>query len=316
MDYKKAFAEAVKYFMDERQKGNFSVKHIIILTAFEWFVFDAQEFEKLFWKDPRFKKIYIDYTSSSSLLSKTGDVYDEFIELFKTLNSRVSLVDDPKIKCAYFNLKESHSDRQLIAIYKLLSTDTLLKDFNPNDANTLNKEFYNELLYILGLEEQKSGGKKLISQAKKPQIASLYENIARNLKLAGHAQEFETIIRLMIIWVNRILFLKLLESQLVKWNDDTTYRFLNIQTINDFDRMKIFFFDILANKPHDRANQEFGKIPYLNSSLFEMNEIEKKYIDISSLEDNCELPYYSKTVLKDAHSNRKSEDVKYVGVFV
>jgi len=304
---KKALHEAVLYFMRERHSGNNTLYHIIITDFYNWFVFDAKDFEKLFWKNSSIKKIFDSVKDPSVLGSRTEDFYD-LVET-QIADMKENLIDDKVIECAYFNLRDTRSEKENIALYKLLSKDTLLKEFNPNDANTLNKVFYSELLYILGLEEQKSGGKKLISQAKSPQRASLYENIARNLKLAGHAQEFETIIRLMIIWVNRILFLKLLESQLVKWNDDSTYRFLNIQTINDFDRMKIFFFDILANKPHDRANKEFGKIPYLNSSLFEMNEIEKKYIDISSLEDNCELPYYAKTVLKDAHDKRKDGKV-------
>ncbi len=304
---KKALHEAVLYFMRERHSGNNTLYHIIITDFYNWFVFDAKDFEKLFWKNSSIKKIFDSVKDPSVLGSRTEDFYD--LVAIQIADMKENLIDDKVIECAYFNLRDKRSEKENIALLKLLSKDTLLKEFNPNDANTLNKVFYSELLYILGLEEQKSGGKKLISQAKSPQRASLYENIARNLKLAGHTQEFETIIRLMIIWVNRILFLKLLESQLVKWNDDSTYRFLNIQTINDFDRMKIFFFDILANKPHDRANQEFGHIPYLNSSLFEMNEIEKKYIDISSLEDNCELPYFSKTVLKDAHNKRKDGEV-------
>ena len=64
-------------------------------------------------------------------------------------------------------------------IYKLLSSDTLLKEFNPNDANSLNKDFYNELLYILGLEEKKDKSKKLIQRASNPQAGTFYENIVK-----------------------------------------------------------------------------------------------------------------------------------------
>ncbi|BAF72267.1 DUF7149 domain-containing protein [Sulfurovum sp. NBC37-1] len=304
---KKALHEAILYFMRERKKGNNRLYHIIITDFYRWFVFDAKDFDKLFWQDREIKKVFESVKDSSVLGDRTEDFYRMIAEQISGMKE--NLIDDKVIEAAYFDLRDARKPKETIALYKLLSKDTLLKAFNPNDANTLNKEFYNELLYILGLEEQKSGGKKLISRAKKPHGASLYENIARNLKLAGHTQEFEVIIRLMIVWINRILFLKLLESQLVKWNGDTKYRFLNRQTIDDFDRMKIFFFDILANRPHDRAHKEFGHIPYLNSSLFEMNEIEKKYIDISSLEDNCELPYYSKTVLKDTRGKRKEGSV-------
>ncbi len=300
---RKALHEAILYFMRERDRGNRAIYHIVITDFYRWFVFDARDFERLFWRNPRIKAIFESVKNPSVLGNRTEDFYQMVSEEIAQMQD--NLIDDTELTCAHFDLLGARSDRQSIALYKLLSPDTLLKKFNPNDANTLNKAFYNELLYLLGLEERKSGGKKLIAQAKDPQRASLYENIARNLKLAGHPQEFETIIRLMIIWVNRILFLKLLESQLVKWNDDNRYRFLNIETIHDFDRMKIFFFDILANRPQERAHQEFGHIPYLNSSLFEMSRIEKDYIDISSLEDNIPLPYYAKTVLKDAHGQRQ-----------
>ena len=235
-------------------------------------------------------------------------MYAELIALLKTPPKSASS-NEPTIEAAYFNLSVPHNSKQLVAIYKLLSPDTLLKHFNPNDANTLNKDFYAELLYILGLEEVKSKGKKLIQRATKPQHASLYENTARNLKMDGHAQDFEVIIRLIIVWMNRILFLKLLESQLTKWNEESKYKFLNIQTIHDFDKMKIFFFDILSNKPHQRDHKEYEHIPYLNSSLFEKNEIEKHYIDISSLEDDCPLPYYAKTILKNPNGKRKTGEI-------
>jgi type II restriction/modification system DNA methylase subunit YeeA len=306
---KKAFAEAVKYFMDERSAGNFAIKHIIILTAFEWFVFDAKEFEKLFWQDRQFKKIYTDYTNSSSLLSKTGDVYEEFIKLFGSVNSKVNLFEDANITCAYFNLKETHSEKQLIAIYKLLSPDTLQKKFNPNDANTLNKAFYSELLYILGLEEVKSGGKKLIQRAKSEHSGALYENITQKLVQYGKPTDFESVIRLMIIWINRILFLKLLESQLIKWNGSKEFAFLNAQKIKDFDQLEMLFFDILAKRPYDRGHREFDYVPYLNSSLFEPHAFEQQFLTIATLQDDCMMPYYSKTVLKDDNTKRKEGEV-------
>ena len=300
---KKSLHEAILYFMRERDNGNNTLYHIIITDFYRWFVFDAKDFEKLFWKNKKFRQIFESVKDPSVIGDRTEDFYA--MAAIEIEEMKENLIDDKIIECAYFDLREKRNDKEIIALFKLLSPDTLLKQFNPNDANSLNKEFYNELLYILGLEEVKSGGKKLIARAKQPEEASLYENISRNLKLAGCSQDFETILRLMIIWINRILFLKLLESQLVKWNKNDKYKFLNAETIADFDRLKIFFFDILANKPYERAHRDFDHIPYLNSSLFEMHDIEKKYIDISSLEDNCTLPYYAKTVLRDGHGKRK-----------
>ena len=65
-------------------------------------------------------------------------------------------------------------------LYKLLSADCLLKEFNPNDANSLNREFYAELLYILGLEESKDGGKKVIGKTKNRKMARYMKISATN----------------------------------------------------------------------------------------------------------------------------------------
>lgn len=306
---RKAFAEAIKYFMDERKSGNYNVRHIMILTAFEWFVFDAKDFERLFWQDKDFKKIYKDYTNPDSLLSKTGDVYNEFSALIPKKKSTTNLFEDLEIDCAYFNLKENHSEKNLIAIYKLLSSDCLLKEFNPNDANSLNREFYTELLYILGLEEVKEGGKKLIGRAKNPQSGSLYENILEKLTQYGKPNDFESIIKLMIIWINRILFLKLLESQIVKWNNNQDYRFLNTDKIDDYDQLEMLFFEILAKKQSDRKHREFDHIPYLNSSLFEPHEMEESGMRISNLY-NADMNYSPKTVIKDEYRAKKTGEVK------
>ena len=159
------------------------------------------------------------------------------------------------------------------------------------------------------MEEVKSSGKKLIQRAKAEHSGALYENIVQKLIQYGKSTDFESVIRLMIIWINRILFLKLLESQLIKWNDSQEYAFLNAKKIKDFDRLEMLFFDILAKKPHERGHRDFDYVPYLNSSLFEPHAFEQKFLTIATLQDDCIMPYYAKTVLKDAHSKRKDGSV-------
>jgi adenine-specific DNA-methyltransferase len=301
---RKALHEAILYFMQERDEGNNDLKHIIILTAFKWFVFDAKEFDRLFWSDRQIKKIYTDFKSPSILGDKTKDFYEAIAKHLK-----VNVADEIEIKCAHFDLSKELNKKELIAIYKLLSPDSLLKAFNPNDANTLNREFYSELLYILGLEEVKEGGKKLIGRAKSPQLGSLYENIGGKLTQYGKPNDFESIIKLMIIWINRILFLKLLESQIVKWNTNPSFKFLNAKKIDDFDKLEMLFFEVLAKKPRDRNHREFDYIPYLNSSLFELHEMEEKSLKISNLADDTHIAYYTKTVIKDEKSTKKTGEV-------
>lgn len=301
---RKAFHEAILYFMQERAEGNVNLKHIIILTAFSWFIFDAKDFDRLFWQNKQIKKIYTNYKNPSILGDNTKDFYENIAK--ELPNLKANLIDDLEIECAYFNLQEPQKPKDLIAIYKLLSPDALLKEFNPNDANSLNREFYSELLYILGLEEIKQGSKKIIGKATASQAGSFYENIANKLTQYNRPNDFETIIKLIIIWINRILFLKLLESQIVSWNKNKEFKFLNADKINDYDKLEMLFFEILAKRPKTRKHREFDYIPYLNSSLFEIHENETKYLTISTLEDDAKINYYSKTIIKDEKRAKKS----------
>jgi len=299
---KKAFFESILYFMNERNEGNDTLKHIIITNLESWFIYDARDYERLFWSDKNFRKRFLEWQKGGLLNSKTEYFYNDIAKPFcQSIES--------EIECGYFELEEQ-SEKNLTAIFKLLHPDSLLKEFNPNDANSLNREFYAELLYILGLEEVKEGGKKLISRAKNPQSGSFYENISEKLNHYGKPNDFESIIKLMIIWINRILFLKLLESQIVKWNQNGEYKFLNSQKIDDFDKLEMLFFDILAKKPNERTHKEFDYIPYLNSSLFEIHEHEDKTLKISNLADDAKIPYYSKTVIKDKNGNKKTGKIK------
>ena len=305
---KKSFHEAILYFFRERDKGNNSVFYIIITDFYGWFVFDAKDFDRLFWQNKTLKKIYTDHKDPSIMGDKTKDFYESMARELPKI--KINLFDDTEIECAYFNLKTGEnatSEKELTSIYKLLSSDGLLKEFNPNDANSLNREFYSELLYILGLEEVKDGGKKLISRAKVPQNGSFYENISNKLGHYTKPNDFETIIKLIIIWINRILFLKLLEGQIVSWNGNhKEYKFLDSAKINDFDKLEMLFFEILAKKIADRQHREFDYIPYLNSSLFEMHEQEDTLLKISNLSDDATIEYYAKTVIRDEKTNRKS----------
>lgn len=301
---RKAFHEAIFYFMQERERGNDKLTHIVITDFYEWFVFDAQDFDRLFWRNEKLKKTFHAYHDPNLLTKSTAEVYAAIeAELPKMLKD---LFTEVVIDCAYFNVTAPTkiNDKELIAIYKLLSPDSLLKAFNPNDANSLNREFYNELLYILGLEEIKKGGKRLISAA--GTAGSFYVGIADKLDQQDKPHAFEDVIKLIIIWINRVLFLKLLESQIVTWTGDKTSRFLSADKISGYDGLENLFFDTLARRVPDRTNKSFTYIPYLNSSLFEMQDEEKAGIGISALSDSTQIAYYAKTVVKDVTKKRKS----------
>lgn len=320
---KKAFYETILYFMRERNQGNIDLKHIIITNVYNWFIIDATEYERIFWSNKVFRKKFIDWNNKKTLDNKTDFFYNEIAKPFcESINNtrRVSLFDieSELIDFTSFNIKElifSNSERNFSNVYKLLDSSTLLKNFAPNDGNSLNKNFYDELLYILGLEEQKVNGKKRILRIEKDrQNGSFFENIYSKLyrynKLSKNEEEnFNKVISLIIVWLNRILFLKLFENQLTGFSKNETFAFLKKEFIKDFDELDKLFFDVLSKKPNERYEEikkKYSFIPYLNSSLFEESDEEKKLILISQLDSTSKIKFYKNTILKDSNGKRIS----------
>ncbi|EIZ6058975.1 Eco57I restriction-modification methylase domain-containing protein, partial [Campylobacter jejuni] len=224
----------------------------------------------------------------------------KLIENFKE-NLKGFLID-----LTFLKDKQKSNFKNLASIYKTFHRDFLLSEFNPNDANSLNNAFYKELLYILGLCESKQNSKLIIakSEESKEEQGTFYTAINSKLK----EENFETILKLLILWLNRILFLKLIESNLVRFNDDKNLKFLNFKKIPDFDKLSELFFEVLAKEKSTRKKSEFAYLPYLNSSLFEKQSIENT-LEISSLSNDLKLFYYKNTVLKDDKCKAKKGQV-------
>ncbi|SFE40966.1 DUF7149 domain-containing protein [Thermoflexibacter ruber] len=327
------------YFEEREEKDNIEIKYLIITNLYEWFIFDENGFDKAFYRNTEIKKLY----KSKKEQGKDNPFF--YTELAKIL----SQVDD-NLKVTYFNLKDyqqvaalppdDEQDLVFEHLWKVLSPAHLLKLPLSNDANTLNQPFYNELLHILGLEEvidKSQGGKKLIKRIQKESErseGSMMENVLYIISLDKKWQHLpnlseygdtpqeqleEIAISLCITWLNRILFLKLLEGQLLTYKineqvinekeqgksanpvDLSKVRFLHTTQIKDFDELHELFFEVLAVKKHERnkvVSEKFGEIPYLNSSLFEEIELEEKVLKINQLKNRLEIPLYSQTVLK------------------
>lgn len=260
-------------------------------------------FEELFNKSKYFKEAFENFESKNSLFKgNTDEIYKEFE---KILNG------DSTLKGLFVDLKpileqDKLSFGKLKPLFKIFSKDCLLSEFNPNDANSLNNAFYKELLYILGLCESKQNSKLIIakSEESKEEQGTFYTAINSKLK----EENFETILKLLILWLNRILFLKLIESNLVRFNDDKNLKFLNFKKIPDFDKLSELFFEVLAKEKSTRKKSEFAYLPYLNSSLFEKQSIENT-LEISSLSNDLKLFYYKNTVLKDDKCKAKKGQV-------
>lgn len=325
----KALHELVLYYLRERvEENNTDLKYLIITNIYEWYIFDAASFDRLFYQNKKLLKEYTDWKNGRKTQSTTDFFYRDILKPF------IAELDQ-ELSAAYLDLREFETplrnasekdDRLLIPLFKIFSPAHLLKLPFANDSNSLDKHFYNELLHLLGLEEYKEGGKKIIRRCapERRLPGSLLENAIniiqyeerlskiKNLSSYGSTREeqlFGVALELVITWVNRILFLKLLESQLLKYHGgEGQYRFLSAKLISDFDSLNRLFFQVLAEKPAQRRENiraTYAHVPYLNSSLFEISELESDAIRISSLEDEVNLPLHTNTVLKDAQGKTR-----------
>ncbi|TRU05596.1 MAG: class I SAM-dependent DNA methyltransferase [Microcystis sp. Msp_OC_L_20101000_S702] len=312
----KAFQQLVLYFLRERVTDkNLEIKHLIVTNIYEWFIFDAKIFEELFFANKALVNQFCDFEEGRLSSTKTDFFYQQIAE------PAITKVIE-QIKFTHFDLRELEN-LDLLDIYKILSPEHLLKLPFVNDSNTLNKPFYNELLYIIGLTEIKDKGKKLIGRMKECDRCdgSLIENAISRLdsldKTSKLTEEFGTTdeerlfnvaLRLSINWINRVLFLKLLEAQLIKYHQgDRDFAFLNLAKVPSYDDLDSLFFDVLAretNKREAKVKTTFAHLPYLNSSLFEPTETEQQTIFIGNLRERT-LPIFAGTVLKDNQGNKR-----------
>lgn len=329
---KKALHELVLYFMRERHANNTDIKFLVICNEYEFYIFEAKEFERNFYDDPAFRKDFIAW-SEGKKSDDTTDFFYNYIAKTYIATSKTSLTAN------YFDLRnfkqaleteEIGDDIKLIALLKVFSPEHLMKKPFANDSNSLNTLFYDELLYIIGLFEEKDGSTRVIKRLREKDRnpACLLENTISKLKreddfmdtglfpLYGSGNEeraFNIALELCITWVNRLLFLKLLESQIVSYNcGNKEYRFLGSEFIRDYDDLADLFFGVLALTPHEREDHlkaKYSKVPYLNSSLFEKTKLER-IVGVSQLNHSFDLPLFKNTVLRDAKNKPDFKSLK------
>jgi len=320
----KALHQLVFYFLQERFIAeNHRIQHLVATNLTDWYIFRASDFENIF-NDKKLVETFRAIKTKQTLNHTTDYFYNEVAKTFIE-NSKDTL------PYCYFNIKQlnafaAEKDRQsskekLELVYKILSPTHLLRLPIQNDSNKLNEVFYNELLHVMGLEEVLDNGRILI-QRKKPKdrdSGSFVEKIifhieerADKSKLSEEYQSkdvFELALELAIAWINRILFLKLLEAQLYEFNyNNKEYKFLNKDFIPNYDELETLFFSILAKKideRHPNFTEKYANIPYLNSTLFEKTTLEKDLLNISNLDSNQVLNIMSGTALRDSNGNRK-----------
>ena len=273
-------------------------------------MFEKKLFYQLFVRNRRFADRVIE--------ADTGDDKKEYIydEIIRPEVERI----EHRLQFVYVDLRKMKKriasdevirNRQFLSVFKFFSPTHLLKLPFTSDHNTLNRAFYAELLYIMGVEEVTDNNVRKIKRLRNGRqqyslVEQAYVKLEDYSSITTEEQRFEAALGLALTWINRILFLKLLESQLVSFNRDNDVRFLDINHIRDYDALHELFMQVLA-KPVEERNEEmrsaFPDVPYLNSSLFELSKIEQDYFPVSGIRLG-DMQVHSRTVLKDGNGRR------------
>lgn len=292
---RKALHELILYYLDESRLTNIDkikrnndceVRSLIATNGIEWFVFNANDIEKIC--DGYLERQYYKYRNNQLVYSNDNSkFYCEIKEYLEKSNLN-------NLNFVYFNLNEINSVKDKRELYKVLSAPFLFKEAPQLQIkeHTLNDKFYKELLYIMGLKEEKIDNKMLITINKNVDdtfAAQLYKKLKYDKDIENEEEVTEKTFELIIIWLNRLLFIKLFEGQLISFNDDSEdYKILDNGKISSFDDLMDLFFNVLGKKEREDSQfyNKFKKIPYLNSSLFEKQEIERVDININEIKNS------------------------------
>lgn len=317
---RKALHELILYYLTEFVDNNHNnaIRWLIASNGYDWFIFDESLFRDLF-TSQKFVREYRKVNPDSPKLNKekTKAFYDYVAKEIEDSG----LTD--KMSCIYFSLKgwDTLSARHLSNAYRLLSPYFLLGK-RRHDANDMNDEFYKELLYIIGLEEKSKNGNTTIQRLpeERREAGSLIESTMSWLAAHDELSEdekYNAALELVLTWVNRLLFIKLVESQVISfnsWVEPEKHSFFNEEKIKTFRHIDDLFFKVLAlpkNQRDKEVNRNFGDVPYLNSKLFECTYLERRLnTNISSLNVTKMKPYRDTVItnpggkkIKDGISN-------------
>lgn len=308
---RKSFYQLVLYYLKEEiERDNHEIKHLAITNGFEWYVFERKMFYNSFgtnrnlWKKIRryerenktHEEIY-----NEVIAPEVRKVQDTFTYVYFDLRNFTNQVDDG-------NIIHKRSFEALCKFFSPTHLCMLPYDF---DHNHLDTKFYNELLYLMGVEEKRVGQLDIIQRLPetKRQYNSLLEQTIWHLTELGVKEDdlYDTAMGLVILWINRILFLKLLETQLVNFNNgNLEFKFLSPSgsepaVVKSYHDLFDLFFKVLSKTEQERDRKigsRYDRIPYLNSALFEVSELEKNYFTINAL-PHGNMNVFSATVLKD-----------------
>ena len=311
---RKALHELILYYVrQEVGLHNTDIKHLIITDGRQWFFFDKRTFYDCFVARKTFAQKVL---KADVEKNKTSYIYEQIIRPYvEELGSQLRYTCLSLEEVAAVNPDMVGRSRKVTNAYKLLSPQHMLKQTVLFDRNELSSAFYHELLYIMGLEEVMVDNIARIKRCK-PKNRQPHSLIEETIALLNEKQtiqdEDETVevaLGLVLTWVNRLLFLKLLEAQLLSFDGYSGRKFLTPERVPDFYVLNDLFLQVLARPVEERMTElsdRFEDVPYLNSSLFDYTPAENEHLRVRELR-NGRLKVYHSTRLHDQSRRRSRE---------
>lgn len=291
---RKALWEIVYYYLCETRnvsgkkvKPNYEseIRRLIITDSRVWVLINAQDIDKIC--EGYIEKLFFKFENNQL-------PYKDVDKFYGALNDYFAQIDiTKKLRYVHFEIDKIYSKKASWQyLFKIFKRDYLLKDGYKQIAKThvLNGKFYQELLYLMGFKETKANKKNviIIDPSVKGSLANQVYTILTDEKAQSEAMAKEETFEIVLVWINRLLFIKLFEGQLISFNGDyPEYRILDNEKIRSFQDVQHLFFDVLGKREREDTSfmQQFEKIPYLNSSLFERYDVETKYVNIREIQN-------------------------------
>lgn len=319
----KALHELILYYLTELEgkDHNNDIRYLIASNGYDWFVFEETMFRRFF-TTKKFLQEYkkVNPQAPTFYKEKTKEFYEYVVKEVEDLKDDLS--------CIYFSLEgwDKMSNQKLSNICKLLSPHFLLGK-RRRDANDMNDEFYKELLYIIGLEEKSEKGNVTIQRLPKErrEPGSLLENTMSWMVAHDELSEeekYDDALELVLTWVNRLLFIKLVESQVVNfnpWEEREKHCFFNEDKISSFRHIDDLFFKVLALPLESRdedVKRDFPDVPYLNSKLFECSYLERHLNTKISFLKVIPMRPYKDTAITDGAGRRIKEKLGNISYLI
>jgi len=311
---RKALHELILYYVrEETIHCNTDITHLVITDGVQWFVFDKRVFYDCFIAHKSFANRVAKADAENN---KTQYIYDQIIRPFvDSLGDRLRYVYLNLADVAAVSTEHTPHSRKVTSAYRLLSPTHLLKQPVMFDHNELSMAFYHELLYIMGLEEVMVDNVARIMRCRpsRRQPHSLLEETIRLFDergtLMSNEEKEEAALGLVMTWVNRLLFLKLLEAQLIEFGQKE--KFLTPARIPDYNTLHDLFFQVLGHPVEERIPEvrvRFDDVPYLNSNLFEFTPHESRNFRVRELRKGS-MKVFKGTRLHDENRSRTRREL-------